>query len=260
MSSSRSSELALALLVLVAVVAVPAAAVSVSGENVPETVRVGEKQTTTFTLTDPFSSYEQWTLVGETDLTQVNWQITTYDNAGNQVNEQTFTGSSFQYQLRAETGVVRVEVRLVGTTPQVSNWSYDPAQQITYATFRQTQPGGASSVLQNYTVRPYTAASQSARQAIDAASQAIQKAEAAGLSVSDARADLEDAISFYQAGKFQQARQNAERAESKARNALQSSQRTNTLLLVGAGVVVLLVIAGVVYWYLQQRESYDKLG
>ncbi|MFB6095244.1 MAG: hypothetical protein ABEJ71_02180 [Halodesulfurarchaeum sp.] len=260
MSSSRSSELALAILVLLAVVAVPAAAVSVSGENVPDTVKVGEKQTTTFTLTDLFSSYEQWTLVGKTDLTQVNWQVTTYDNAGNQVNETTFTGSSFRYQLKAQSGVVRVEVRLVGTTPSVSNWSYRPAQKITYASFRQTQPGGASKVLTNYTARPYTESSQAARQAIEAASQAIQKARDAGLSVSEARADLQDAISFYESGNFQQARQNANRAKTKAQNALQSSRQTNTLLLVGAGVVVLLVIAGVVYWYLQQRESYDKLG
>ena len=32
------------------------------------------------------------------------------------------------------------------------------------------------------------------------------------------------------------------------------------LLMIGAGVVVLLVLAGGVYWYLQQRDSYDKLG
>lgn len=259
MNLSRCSKLAAALVVLLLAAAVPAAAVSVSGD-VPATAEVGEKQTTTFTVTEPFDEYEQWTLQTETQLEDVTWQVTTYDNADNQVDEQTITGQSMSYDLQASSGVVRVEVKLVGTTPSPSEWSYEPPQQFTYAAFVQAQEGGASDTLQSYETRPYTTASDDARTAIDEAQSAIDSAKSAGAGVGDAERDLEDAIEFFNTGNFEQATSNAEEATQAANNAASSAQQTDTLLLVGAGVVVLLLIAGGVYWYLQQRDTYDKLG
>ncbi|MFB6093871.1 MAG: hypothetical protein ABEJ77_02895 [Halanaeroarchaeum sp.] len=260
MNWSHSSKGALALVLLLLVAAVPAGAVAISGDA-PATVAVGEKKTTTFTITEPFDEYQQWTLEGHTELTQVSWTITTYDNADRQVEKKTVSGQSFTYALSADSGVVRVEVKLVGTVPPVTNWSYDPPQQIQYARFVQSQPGGSSDVIGSaMTARPYTQESADARDAIDQAQQAIQRAQSAGLSVGAARSDLQDAIAFYDAGKFQQAVQNAEQAEQKALNALQSKQRNRTLLLAAGAIVVGLAIAGAVYWYRQQGDSYDKLG
>ncbi|MFB6072473.1 MAG: hypothetical protein ABEJ88_05835 [Halobacterium sp.] len=262
MNLSRCSKLAVGLVVLLAVAAVPAAAVSISGDA-PDTAKVGEKQTTTFTITEPFDEYEQWTLEVQTELRDVTWQVTTYDNADNQVAEKTLTGQSASYQLQASSGVVRVEVKLVGTVPDDSafEWSYEPPQQITYATFVQAQPGGASDTLETFETRPYTQTGQNARSAIQDAQAAIEKAQGAGASVTDAKNYLENAIEFYNSGQFEQAIQNANNAEQSAQKKASSAKRTDLLLMVGAGVVVLLVLAGGVYWYLQQRDQgYDKLG
>ena len=258
MNSSRCSKLAAAVLVLLLAAAVPAGAVSVSGDA-PGTAKVSETQTTKFTIQEPFSEYEEWTLRLQTELTDVTWRVTTYDNADNQVNEKTLTGQSVEYHLQASSGVTRVEVKLVGTTPNVNNWSYKPAQQFTYAKFVQTQQGGASSVEKTFETRPYTTESQNARTAIQAAQDAIDKASG-GADVSGAKSDLQDAVEFYNSGNFQQAIQNANEAREAANAAASSAQQTDLLMMVGAGLVVLLVVLGGVYWYLQQRDTYDKLG
>ena len=263
MNSSRYSELGavLAVVVLLAVAAVPVAAVSVDGDA-PGTAQVGEQQSTTFEVTEPFSDYEEWTLRAQTDLTEVTWQVTTFDNAGNQVNEETLTGQEMAYQLQASSGVTRVEVSLEGTVPSTSafDWSYEPAQTVTYAEFEQAQEGGSSSVLSTFDTQPYTAESEEARTAIDAAGDAIDSAQSGGASVSGAEGDFEDAVEFYNTGNFEQAVSNAEEAESAANSAASSAEQTQLLLYGGVAVVLLLVVAGIGYWYLQQRDTYDKLG
>lgn len=260
MNSNRYSNLALAFLLVAVVAVAPVAAVSVSDADVPSTIEVDEKQdAVTYTITDPFSEFEEWTLAGETELEQVSWQVTTYNNAGNQIDEKTFTSQSFEYPLQAQDGVVRVEVRLVGTTPEVSNWSYAPPQKITYATLNQ-QVGDSTSELTTDAARPYTQESQSARTAIDEAQTAIQDASEAGADTAEAESLLESAISAYDNANFENAEKLAGDARESAQSAQQSTQQTNTLLMVGAGVVVVLVLAGIGYWYLQQRETYDKLG
>jgi hypothetical protein len=261
MNSSRCSKLAAALVVLLLVATVPAAAVSISGDA-PDSAEVGEQQTTTFTLTDPFEDYEEWTLQATTELQDVTWRVTTFDNAGNQVAQETMTGQEMSYHLQASNGAVRVEVKLVGTTPATStfDWSFDPPQQFTYAEFVETQEGGASNTLTTYETRPYTSASQEARTAISDAQDAIEDAKDAGAGVSEAESDLEDAIEFYNGGNFDQATSNAEDAQAAAESAASSAQQTDLLIKVGAGVVVVLALLGGVYWYLQQQDSHDKLG
>jgi len=261
MNLNRCSKLAVALVVLLAVAAVPAAAVSI-GVDAPDSVQSDEQQETTFTVTDPFENYEEWTLQASTDLTDVTWQVVTFDNAGNQIDEATLTGQSVSYDFAASSGAVRAEVTIVGTVPSSNawSWSYNPAQTITYAEFVQAQSGGASNTLETYSTRPYTTASQDARTAISDAEAAISDAEGAGAGVSGAKSDLQDAIEFYNGGNFEQAVSNAEQAESAANSAASSAERTDLIIMVGAALVVLLLLAGGVYWYLQQRDSYDKLG
>ena len=262
MNSSRCSELGavLAVVVLLAVAAVPVAAVSVNGDA-PSTAQVGEQQSTTFEVTEPFSDYEEWTLRGETDLTEVTWQVTTFDNAGNQVNQETLTGQEMTYDLQASSGVTRVEVRIEGTTPQASAFEWDyPDTAVTYASFEQTQEGGSTNPLTTYETRPYTSESEGAYAAIADAEDAVDSAQSQGAGVSGAESDLEDAVEFYNSGNFEQAVSNAEEAESAASSAVSSAQRTQLLLYGGVGLVAVLLIAGAAYWYSQQQDSYDKLG
>ncbi|GAD52904.1 hypothetical protein MBEHAL_1664 [Halarchaeum acidiphilum MH1-52-1] len=261
MNSSRCFSVAIAALLLLAAVAGTAAAVDVSGD-VPQSAQVGAKQQTQFTFTDPFDGqYNEWTLRGETELTDVSWVVTTYDNTGAQVDKRVLNGQSFDYHLNATSGVTKVTVDLTGTTPRVEQWSYDPAQTVTYATFTQAQRGGSSATIESWDgVRPYTQDSQRARDAIDSAAAAIDDASSAGASVGDARDLLDNAKSAYDAGNFDNAVSLATQSKSKA-NAASSSQRTKHWALIGGVVVVVLVVlAGIVWWYLNQRDTYDRLG
>ncbi|WP_336036263.1 hypothetical protein [Halobacterium yunchengense] len=260
MNSSRCSELAVAAVVVLAFAVAPAAAVSVSGDT-PPSVEVGSDQDVTYEVTDLYTDYDQWTLRGETELTDVSWTVTLYDQTGAQIDRQTYNGQTFEQPVDAENDVSTVEVRLEGTVPGVESYSYDPAQTTTVASFAQVQEGGTSTTLETYDdVRPYTQDSQSARTAISDAEDAVESAKSAGAGVSDAESDLEDAIEFYNSGNFEQAISNAEEAESTANSAASSAERTDLIVMVGAAVVVLLLLAGGVYWYLQQRDTHDKLG
>ncbi|MFB6112571.1 MAG: hypothetical protein ABEJ58_00545 [Halodesulfurarchaeum sp.] len=260
MNWSRYSNVAVALLVLVSVAAVPVAAVSVSADNAPNAVQVGATQDVTFTFTDLYTNYDQWTLKGHTDLKQVTWTVTTYDLGGAQLRQVQYNAQNFSHPISKSEDVAKVTVRLQGTTPQWSDWSYKPPQNLTLARFAEVQQGGASSVLETYSARPYTTASQQARNAISQAQAAIDEARAAGANTEEASSLIDNAISAYNNGNFQNAENLANQAQNKAQASMQSTQRRSMLLYAGAGIVGLLVVIGLVYWYLQQRDTYDKLG
>ncbi|MFB6110080.1 MAG: hypothetical protein ABEJ60_04310 [Halodesulfurarchaeum sp.] len=260
MSSNRSSRLVVAALLLAVVAAGPAAAVTVSSGTVPPAAEVGSSVDVTYTFTDLYTSYDRWTLTGETELTSVTWTVTTKGVGGEVIEQVSFTGHSFSYTIAKSAGVATVTVRVQGTVPEWSHWSYQPPQSLTIASFDETQSGGAVTNLTTSTTRPYTEASQAARTAIEEAQAAIDAAVAAGADVSEAKSLISNAISAYNAGNFQNAQDLAQDAKSSALAAKQSSQRTRTLMLIGGAVVVLALIGGAVYWYLSNRDTYDKLG
>lgn len=260
MNSSHYSKLAI-LAVLLAVVATgPAAAVSVSGEAVPTEAEVGSTVDVTYTFDELYTNYDEWTLAGETELESVTWTVTSYDLGGAQQDRAEYTGQSFSHDIAKSEDVSEVTVRLQGTVPEGENWSYDPAQSMTLATFDETQNGGSETTLQTDQIRPYTEDSQAARTAIDDAQAAIEVAEAAGVDVSEAESDVASAVSSFDNGNFENAEKLADDAKEAAESAKQSSERTSTLLMIGGVVVVLAIIAGLGYWYLSNRETYDKLG
>lgn len=260
-----SSALVVAVLLLVAVVPAAAAVPTVSGDA-PNTAQVGDTVDQTYTLNNLFDEYNEWTLSGETDLSKVTWTVTTYDNTGQQIDKQTYTGTSFSHHLVASDGAVKATVRLQATVPEVpdSEWSYDPAQQYTVTAFSQAQQGGSSTELANYSTQPYTAKSQQARSAITAAQGAISDADDSGADVSEAKTSLENAISAYENANFDLASNLASEAEQKANDAQQSkqnSQQTTQLLIYGVvALVVILLVAGGALYYLRNRESHDKLA
>jgi hypothetical protein len=260
MNWSRSSSATLVLVALLLVAVVPAAGVTISGDAGPSTVEVGEQQDVTFSVEDLYTDYDSYQLSGETDLTAVTWTVTTYDQTGAEIEQHQYNDPAFDHAISANDDVSSVEVRLQGTTPNWSAWQYDPPQELTLATFAQSQEGGTSTEIETFEARPYTADSQSARTAIDNANAAIDDAEAAGASPDEAEALVNNAISAYESGNFENAEDLASQAETNANSAGQSAQRTDMLLLAGGGIVVLALVAGGIYWYLQQRETYDRLG
>jgi len=260
MNSSRYSKLALVALLLAVVAAGPAAAVSVSGDAVPSEAEVGSTVDVTYTLEELYTNYDQWSLAGETELEAVTWTVTTYDVGETQIAREEYTGQSFSHGIAKSDDVAEVTVRVQGTVPEQSNWSYDPAQKMLLASFTEAQNGGSQTTLQESELRPYTADSQAARTAIEDANSAISDAEDAGVNADDAQSLLDNAVSAYNAGNFGNAQDLAANAQDEAAAAQQSSERTSTLLIIGGVVLVLAVLAGLVYWYLQNRETYDKLG
>jgi hypothetical protein len=260
MNWSRSSSTTLVLVALLLVAVVPAAGVSVSGDATPSTVEVGAQQDVTYEVTDLYTDYDQWTLSGETELTAVTWTVTTYDQTGAKIDQQQYNAQSFEHTIAASDDVSSVDVRLQGTTPTWSNWSYDPAQQLTVASFTQSQSGGASTPIDSFSARPYTEDSQAARSAIDAANAAIDDAAGTGAGTSEAQSLVDNAVSAYENGNFQNTEDIAGKAQSKANDAAQSAQQTDLLLMAGGAIVVIALVIGGIYWYLQQRETYDRLG
>lgn len=258
MNWSRCSKLALVGLLALTVVAGTASAVSVSG-NTPPSATVGSQQTATYTFTQPYSDYNTWTLHGTTDLTHVTWEVSFHEQGGS-VSKKTYSGGSFDRQVTIDDHVEKITVQVKGTVPSVGQYSYDPPQQKTFASFQETHQGGASTDLGAKKFRPYTQQSQKARNAIDDAQRAVHHAQKAGASVGDAKQLVNNAVSAYDSGNFGNAESLAAQAKKKA-NASASSAKTNHWLFVGAGVVVVLVVIGaVVWWYLNQRDTHDPLG
>lgn len=264
MSLSRSSKVGFGILVLLLATAVPTAAVSVSTDDTPEEAQLGEQISATYTATELYENQsDTWTLSGSTDLQSVTWTVELYDQTGAQIGSDTVTGQEFSQEISADDGVNEVVVTVEGTvTDEESaiNWSYDPPQSLVVASFDGGQPGGAVDHLANFTTQPYTQESQQARSAIDDAAQAIEDARDAGAGVSDAEDLLESAIESYDSGEFATAEDVANSSANQATGARESSEQTSLLIKVGIGIVVLLLLAGGVYLYLQRRQTHDELG
>ncbi|WP_121820610.1 DUF4398 domain-containing protein [Halostella salina] len=271
MNSNRCSKLTTLLVVaLVALAAVPPAAAlaTVEADGAPAEAEVGEEVSTTYTFTELFSgdTPQEWTLRGETNLTNATWSVTAYDNAGNQIGEtQSMGGSSFEYDVVADEAVTEIEVTLTGTTPEVENYTYDPQQSFRLAEFTEVREGGGTTEIDSWETNHYTSESGDAREALDSAQEAIDEAEESGADVSEAESTFRNARQAYESAEdFDLAISLAEEAESQATEAQESTEQTeqrNTMLLYGGiGLVVLVLIGGAAYWYRQQGDDYDKLG
>jgi len=255
MNSNRSSKIGLALLCALFLAVSPAAAVSTGASGVPDSAQVGDQVTATYTFEELYDQYDQWSLDGETQLEQATWTVSLYDQTGSRIARNTYNGATFNQSVAAKNDVNRIEVEVTGTVPSVSNFSYEPAQQFTLASFTQTQTGGTSAPLTGDEVRHYTDASQNARNAIDAATAAVE-----GSGSEEAADLLNSAVSAYNAGNFDNAVDLAEQAQSNAESAQQSQQTTQLLLYAGVGIVVLLLIGAGVYWFLSNRDTNDPLS
>jgi len=268
MSSSPSSRIGVLATLAVAValltsVAVPVAAVSTSAEGVPEDPAVGDEVSATFTLTELYTDYESWTLNGRTELTEVTWTVTKFDQAGNQISKTSYDGQSFNDSVDIGEDTSEVQVTVTGTVPEIGNFTYDPQQSFEVTTLNLVREGGTTDEIDAWTATHHTADSQEAREAIANAESAIDEAEAAGANTDTAEQSLQSAIDAYNNENFDNAVSLGERAQDEAETAQQnrqSSQQTQQLLMYGvAGLVLLGLIGGGFYWYSQQQEDTSKL-
>ncbi len=279
MTSNRSSKLTvLAVLLAVSVLlAAPATAVTVAQTDVPQEAEAGSQISASFTLTDLYQDpqWEPWTLEGETELSNVTWTLTFIDPQGNEFHTETYNGQSFSQagiSTNHEQGTVtEIRVEITGDVPAPEQYTYPDNETFTLATLTQISGDeGAHNEIDTWETHHYTVAeagnpdatpgSKDAREALDGARNAIDDADEAGSDVSAAEETLENAISAYENGNFQNAVSLAEDAKDEAESAQQSQQQSQMVLFGGVGLVVVLLIAGGFWYYRQQQDDYDKLG
>jgi hypothetical protein len=134
-------------------------------------------------------------------------------------------------------------------TPADEDYTREPAETYTHYDYDAVE-GSSTGDLKATCVHHYTNASKDARQAIDEAAEAIN-ASGAG----NGQDDLNQAISAYDNGNFENAESNAQDALEAAEQAEQSAQRNQTILMaVGALVVLALIGGGIYYWRSNQDE------
>ena len=257
MNLSRSSSLLVACLVLLTAVAAPAAAVSVADSDVPEESEVGSQVSATVTLDELYKDpqLEAWTLQGETNLTDVTWTVTTYDQTGSKLGQQSADGQNVSADVAAADDVSEVKVKVTGTVPEVTNYSYDPAQGFLLMSLTQARDGGSSTELKTWRTHHHTEESASAREALDTASAAVDSAGS-----QQAEQTLGNAVSAYENANFDLATELANEAQSQADSAKQSDETMQLALYAVGGLLVVGVLVGGVLWYRSQQDSYDKLG
>jgi hypothetical protein len=201
---------------------------------------------------------ETWTLEGQTELTDVTWTVEYYDQTGARVDQQSFDGQSFSgAQVSAEEGTSEVRVRITGTVPEVTEYSYDPPQSFTVLDLTQAREGGSSNDIDSWSATHYTQESREARNAIDDAAAAVEEVNS-----QSAEQDLQRAIEAYNGDgdEFGLAADLATQAQEDAEQTRQSNRLTRLALYgVGGLVVIGLLVGGVLYWRSQQGGP-DKLG
>ncbi|WP_195837567.1 hypothetical protein [Halorhabdus sp. CBA1104] len=255
MSWIRSSKgvalLAVLVLTFAAVGAVTAASVQT---DTPDEAQVGEEITVSATITNVYETSDQWRLNGTTALTNVTgWTVTKVTPSGEENTTQFDGATDFEVAISGEENLKHVNVTITGDVPPVEAYSYDPPQSFTAAQFDRVQ-GNNVNEIRTISVHHYTPDSQSARQLIDEADQAVNDS-----SSDDARSDLDSAISAYENENFPNAENLSQSAIDAAESAEQSAQTTQLILYGAGGLVVLVLVGGGIYYWRSQQESYDKL-
>ena len=242
MSWTHSSKL-LALGVLLALalgVAGTAAAVSFTDDGVPDEAEVGETETVTVVMEDPFEGQpDEWTVAAETELDDATVSITaespadTYRESGDGAAEMT---------IAAEDGINTVEIEATGEVPAISTYDYENPAQENFVALSISDNGAT---LEEWSVHRFTESSKEARQKIDEASEKV-----------DDEDELTTAISLYNSEDFDQSIVEAENVIEDA----ESEEQTQQLLIYGGIAVVLIaIVGGGVYVYQQRQQDTNKL-
>jgi hypothetical protein len=261
---SRCSKVVVGLLLIfVLALAAPATAVSVGDTTVPEEGQVGEQMTASVTITELYRNptLKRWQLSGQTALENVTWVVEYYDQTGARADQQEFTGQEFSgAEVATDDGTAEVIVRVTGTVPPVTEYSYEPREEFLTMELIRGQQGGASGTVGTWRSHHFTTASDDARAALNDASTAIDSAESAGANPTEARESLASATDAYENRNFGLASELASRAQRDATSAQSGAEQRRLLLYGGAAVVSLAILIGGVYYWRSQQDSYDKLA
>lgn len=243
---TRTALLVLAVVLTVSLFAVPVAGIESTSSDLPDETEVGTQTEATFEVTDLYDEFEDWTLVGETNLTNVTWTVVQMNQAGDQISQESYDGATFESGIDIDDGTNTVEVRVTGTVPEIETLRYDPPETYTYAEFTLTRNGGTEGTIETHEVHHYTEASKSSREVIAASEESVEAADDDG-----ARRTLNNAISAYEAGDFDNANDLADQAQESA----DRSQLIDTAIQYGVVAIVVLVIVAVGIFTYRKRQS-----
>jgi flagellar basal body-associated protein FliL len=263
MSWTHSSEF-VAVGVLLAVVLAAAgtgAALSFDDESVPAEAEAGAEESYTVTMTEPFTAENtdlpaEWTLQATTEFDDAEITMTSQDVADDTVNQTSVENNATDLTIRQADGVNRVVIEVSGTVPAIGEYSYEDRSVENFTALELTRLEGGSEFTiadgeAQWNVHRFTSDSREARQAIDNASDAVEDADN-----SDAQDRLDEAISFYNNGEFDNAVTAAEDAEDTASS---DSNLSQILLIVGGIIVVVAVVGGGVYLWQSRQQDTSKL-
>lgn len=235
------------LLAITVVMAGTAAAISVTGSP-PGESQVGEQVSMTITVDQPFADRpDQWTLGGETQLENASWTVTTLEQ-GRTIATNEYGGESFQQELDIASGTTEIEIDVEGTVPGIENYDYrnPEVEDFTVASVSSVVDG-TDSVIESWSVHRYTEASQTAREAIDAAQEAVTDSGS-----SQAQDTLNTSISLYDQENFDESADLADQARNTAE---ESSDSGLPIVPIAIGVVAVVVLVGGGYYYWRSRQQ-----
>jgi flagellar basal body-associated protein FliL len=258
--SARTTAI-VAILGVAALIAGTAMAVTVADSEVPSESQVGDPVTASANLTDLYDEDDQWTLAVQTDLEDPQWTIEYRNQTGDVVETVTESGNQAVTAPTVSPPVDEITVSVTGATPSVESFEYDSDQ--TYLGLQaEKRTSGGDETIESWQVAHYTEASRDAKQALDAAREAIAAAEESGGDVTEARSDFDSAVQAYNGENpnFDLAQQLATDARDAAEAATSDDGGGGLPLIpiVGAVVVLLLVVGGALYYNSQQNKRQDS--
>ena len=247
----------LAVVLVAGVATLGVAAAEFEGDR-PTSAEAGSELELDVTLTEPFAVGDEWTMAVSTELDDARLQITPRDGAGepiegkvvDEVDPEIVTVEIDDSSISTIDFSVRGDVPLIDS----ARYSYEDRELENVTALEvQEQFNGAIRGIENglFEVHRFTEDSRNARQAIDAASVAVDDADS-----DDARDRLDEAIDFYDNADFDNAITAAEDAEDIADS---EGETRRTLLLVGGVVLALAAVGGVAYYWRSQQQPANKL-
>lgn len=255
--SARTTTI-LAILGVAALIAGTAMAVTVADSEVPSESQVGDPVTASANLTDLYDEDDQWTLAVQTDLQDPQWTIEYLNQTGDVIETATGSGDQALTGPTVSPPVDEVSISVTGETPGIESFEYGSNQ--TYLGLQvEKRTSGGDETVESWRITHYTEASRSAKQALDAASEAIATAEESGGDVTEAQSDLDSAVQAYNGENpnFDLAEQLATDARDAAEAATNDGGDDGGLPLIPivVGVVVLLLVVGGALYYNSQQNK-----
>ena len=220
-----------------------AVAFTFSGE-VTESAEANSQERFDVTLEDPFSQTDNWTVRAESELDDATVDVEARTPGAQVVFEERGDGA-VEHPVNIADGLTSVTVDVNGGVPEITEFDYENPE-VENVTALRVIDLDRGETLGTWEMHRFTDGSQSARTAIDQASETVDEAGS-----DDARSRLDEAITLYNNAEFDEAIRIAEDAEDIA----EGEGETRQMLLIVGGLLAVVVAAGGVAYYMRTRQQ-----